>query len=109
MSINISIDNDRGTVAIDTLVEDESLGVQTPATTDTGNEIDVTLTNPISGMLGGFQTAFNTFLNGTIFGSFALSDAQKVFASTNDGASSSSSFVQVTTTASETINDLFFS
>src|SRR5438270_6360765 len=101
MSINISIDNDRGTIAIDTLVEDESLGVQTPGTTDTGNELDVTLTNPISGTLGGFQTLFNNFLNGTMFSSFTLSDAQKAFASTHDGASSSSSFVQLPPTASE--------
>jgi hypothetical protein len=99
MSIIISIDNDSATSGIQPLIEDESPGVQTPLTADTGNDIAVTLTNPVGGALGGFVTAFNTALDGTLLDGFVLTDAQKVFAATNDGASSSSSFVTVSTTA----------
>jgi hypothetical protein len=109
MSIIISIDNDSATSGIQPLIEDESPGVQTPLTADTGNDIAVTLTNPVGGALGGFVTAFNTALDGTLLDGFVLTDAQKVFAATNDGASSSTSFITVTTTAGETVSDLFFS
>ena len=105
MSISITIDNDRITAGIQSLIEDETAGVQTPATVaDTGNEIDVTLSNPVGGNLGGFQAAFNTYLNGLV-----LSDAQKLFAAANDGASSSADFVKVTASNGETVSDLFFS
>src|SRR4051812_23310166 len=100
MAITITIDNDRIAAGTQNLIEDESLGVQTPAGTttppsaDTGNEIDVTLSNPVGGSLGGFVTAFNSFLNNsgagainTLFGR-TLADAQRVFAAANDGASS---------------------
>ncbi len=109
MSISISIDNDRLAAGIQSLLDDESAGVQTLISTDDGNEADVTLTNPVGGSLGGFQTAFNAFLNGTMFTSFTLSDAQKIFAGTNDGASSSADFVKVTASAGEAVSDLFFS
>jgi hypothetical protein len=115
MSISITIDNDRVAAGIQNLIEDESSGVQTPVTTDTGNEIDVTLTNPVGGSLGGFVTSFNNFLNNsganainTLF-SRTLSDAQRVFAAANDGASSSADFVKVTASNGETVSDLFFS
>jgi hypothetical protein len=103
MSITISIDNDRSVAAtgIQSLIEDETLGVQTPGTADTGNELDVTLS---AGVLGGFLTAFNTYLNG-----LSLSTAQKEFARDHDGASSASDLVLVTTTAGEIVSDLFFS
>ncbi|HEU4695863.1 MAG TPA: DUF5801 repeats-in-toxin domain-containing protein [Sphingomicrobium sp.] len=101
MAITITIDNDPTISGPQTLIEDESSGTQTPSTTDSGNDIDVTLS---AGLLGGFATAFNNYLNG-----LGLSTAQKSFAATNDGASSSSSFVTVTTSAGETISNLMFS
>lgn len=106
MAITITVDNDRTTTPpYDPLLLDETAGVQTPATTDDGNEINVTLTAEVGGSLGGFQTAFNTFLNSAALG---LTDAQKIYARDHDGASSASNFVLVTTSAGETINDLFF-
>jgi hypothetical protein len=113
MSINISIDN--------TLVNDQTADVQTPLTTnDTGNDSNLDFadptpgSNPLDGTISGaaYSAAFLSFLNGSsIFGSttLALTDAQKAFAANVDGAVSSSSFVTVTPTASETINDLYFS
>src|SRR4051812_1935836 len=104
MSISITVDNDRNAANIQNLIEDESLGTQTPlgtatpASADTGNEIDVTLSNPVGGTLGGFLTPFNNFLNNagnllsTTFG-LTLNDAQRVFAAAEDGASSSADFV----------------
>jgi hypothetical protein len=121
MSISITIDNDRTSDnGVQDLIEDESLGTQTPlgtatpASTDTGNEIDVTLSNPVGGTLGGFLPTFNDFLNnvGNIFSNTfqrSLADAQRVFAAANDGASSAADFVKVTVTNGETISDLFFS
>ena len=110
MAITISIDNDRLVAANDQpLIGDESPSVQTPSSTDPGNEVDVTLSG---GVMAGLQTPFNNFLNaGTIFGfaGLALTNAQKTFAATNDGASSSADFVKVTTTAGEIISDLKFS
>jgi len=120
MAITITIDNDTVAAGSQPLIEDESLGVQTPAgtatppSTDTGNEVDVTLTNPVGGTLGGFQTTFNNFLNNvgsalsTTFG-LTLGDTQRVFAAANDGASSASNFITVTASAGETVSDLFFS
>ena len=105
MAITITVDNDRTTMPFDPLLLDETAGVQTPVSTDDGNEINVTLTAEVGGLLGGFPTAFNTFLNGTSLG---LTDAQKIYARDHDGALSASNFVLVTTTAGETINDLFF-
>ena len=105
MAITITVDNNRLTVPFDPLLLDESAGVQTPVTTDDGNEINVTLTAEVGGLLGGFPTAFNTFLNS---GPLGLTDAQKIYARDHDGALSASDFVLVTTTAGETINDLFF-
>src|SRR3982750_1598580 len=102
MAISITIDNDRITAGIQSLLDDESAGVQvTGTTTDDGNELDVTLT---AGALGGFLTPFNTYLNG-----LGLSTPQKEFARDHDGASSSSTLVQVSVTNGETVSDLFFS
>src|SRR4051812_26334182 len=101
MAITISIDNDRVATGTQSLIEDESSGVQTPSTTDTGNEINVTLN---LGLLGGFVQPFNDYLNG-----LSLSAAQKQFAADHDGASSSSTFVQVTASNNETITNLIFS
>jgi hypothetical protein len=106
MAITISIDNDRSTLASDPLIFDETPGVQTPSTADDGNEIDVTLP---SGQVSGFATAFNDFQNGSIFGAFTLSAAQKAFAEKVDAASSASDFVTVTNSNDEVISDLFFS
>ena len=104
MAISITVDNNRTTIPpnppFDPLLLDETAGVQTPLTTDDGNELDVTLT---AGLLGGFTTAFNDFLNG-----LGLTTAQKEYARDHDGASSTSTFVLVTTSAGETIDDLFF-
>jgi hypothetical protein len=109
MAITITVDNDRTTTPpnppFDPLLLDETAGQQTPITTDDGNEIDITLTAEVGGSLGGFATAFNTFLNSAALG---LTDAQKIYARDHDGASSTSTFVLVTTSAGETIDDLFF-
>ena len=105
MAITITVDNDRsaGATGIQPLIADETTGVQLPTGGgDDGNEVDVTLT---AGALGGFATPFNTFLNSA---PLALTLAQKQYAADHDGASSSSQFVLVTTTAGETISDLFF-
>ena len=116
MAITITVDNDRVAAGIQNLFEDESGGTQTSGTTDTGNEIDVTLSNPVGGTLGGFVTAFNDLLNNsggvlaTKFGAgLALTDAQRVFAAAKDGAASSADFVKVTASNGEVVSDLFFS
>lgn len=112
MAITISIDNNRSTAALDDLTHDENSGVQTQATTDTGDEVDVTLSAPVDGTIAGLTTVMNGVLNAaTIFGfaSFELSDAQKAYLAAVDGASSSLDFVKVTVTEGETIDDLFFS
>jgi hypothetical protein len=107
MAITISIDNDRSTTLVsDPLIFDETPGVQTPSTTDDGNEVDITLSG---GSVTGFATAFNDFQNGSIFGAFTLSAGQKAYAVSVDGASSSSDFVTVTNSNDEVISDLFFS
>jgi len=93
-----SIDNDRGTVGIQDLTYDQTTGVQTPATTDDGNEVNVTLS---SGELDGLDPDFETFLTG-----LGLSTDQKNFAVNTDAASSSSAFIQVTADSGETLNDL---
>lgn len=95
-----SIDNDRIALGDQDLTYDQSGGVQTLGTTDTGNEIDVTL---LAGELDGLDTAFETFLAG-----LGLSAAQKNFAVLTDAASSSSTFIQVTADPGETLNDLKF-
>jgi hypothetical protein len=93
-----SIDNDRVAPDIQDVTYDQSAGVQTPVTTDTGNEVDVTLSN---GELDGLDSGFETFLAG-----LGLSDDQKSFAVLTDAASSSSTFIQVTADSGETLNDL---
>lgn len=93
-----SIDNDRGTIGIQDLTYDQTAGVQIPATTDDGNEVDVTLS---SGELDGLDPDFETFLTG-----LGLSTDQKNFAVNTDAASSSSTFIQVTADSGETLNDL---
>jgi hypothetical protein len=106
MAITISIDNDRSTLASNPLILDETPGVQTPSTTDDGNEVDITLPG---GMVSGFATAFNDFQNSSIFGAYTLTADQKAYAETVDGASSASDFVTVTNSNGEAISDLFFS
>jgi hypothetical protein len=93
-----SIDNDRVTDGTQDVTYDQSAGVQTPATTDTGNEVDVTLSG---GVLDGLDSDFQTFLAG-----LGLSTAQKAFAVLTDAASSSSTFIQVTADPGETLNSL---
>jgi hypothetical protein len=93
-----SIDNDRLTNDIQDVTYDQSAGVQTLATTDKGNEVDVTLT---VGELDGLDSGFETFL-----ADLNLSSAQKDFAALTDAASSSSTFIQVTADSGETLNDL---
>jgi hypothetical protein len=93
------IDNDPVTGGIQDVTYDQSAGVQTPNTTDTGNEVDVTLS--VSNQLDGLDTGFETFLTG-----LSLTDEQKDFAVLTDAASSSSTFIQVTADSGETLNDL---
>src|SRR5262245_6977193 len=93
-----SIDNNRSAIGIQDVTYDQSAGVQTTATTDTGNEVDVTLTG---GALDGLDAGFESFL-----ASLTLSTAQKDFAANTDAASSSSTFIQVTADSGETLNDL---
>ena len=112
MAITISIDNNRSTVALDDVTHDENSGVQTRSHHDTGDEVDITLSNPVDGTIAGLTTVMNGLLNAaTLFGfaSFKLSDAQKAYLAAVDGASSSLDFVKVTVTEGETIDDLFFS
>lgn len=93
-----SIDNDRNTIVIDNVTYDQSAGVQTPFTTDTGNEVDVTLSG---GVLGGLDSGFLNFLGG-----LTLTDDQKAFTANTDAASSSTTFIKVTADSGETLNDL---
>ena len=90
MAINFTIGN---------LTNDQTAGTQTTGTTDTGNDVNVTLDG--SSNLDGLDTGFETFLAG-----LGLSSAQKNFAANVDGASSGSTFIQVSATAGEAINDL---
>lgn len=112
MAINITFDNNRETAALETLTCDENLGAQTQITTDDGDEVDVTLSDPVNGTIGGLTTVMNGILNSaSIFGftNFKLSDAQKIYLASNDAASSELDFVKVETTNGETVDDLFFS
>jgi hypothetical protein len=109
MAVNITFDNDRTAAGIQNLTLDENAGVQTPSTTDDGNDIDALLS---SGNISGFTTVMNGLLNGaSIFGSssFALTPAQEAYLAGVDGASSSLDFVKVDVTEGEVIDDLFFS
>ena len=49
MAINITIDNDSVTAGIQTLVDDQSAGVQTPLTADTGNDSDLGISDATVG------------------------------------------------------------
>jgi hypothetical protein len=123
MAITIKIDNDQTTVAVDNLALDESSGLQTPGTTDTGNDsnldiTDATTGNPDSNLFDGtlsgasYSASFLSFMNAaTIFGSagLRLSDVQKAYAAGVEGAVSATDFVKVTATNGETVSDLFFS
>jgi hypothetical protein len=101
MPISITFDNDSNVNGIQQLVEDESPGVQTGAGgSDDGNEVDVTLT---AGDLAGFGTAFDTLLDTLNVGA-----TREEYARDHDGASSSSTFVSVSTDG-ETVDNLFFS
>jgi hypothetical protein len=93
-----SIDNDRVTALIQDVTYDQSAGVQTPASTDKGNEINVIKT---AGELDGLDSGFETFLTG-----LGLSTDQKDFAVLTDAASSSNTFIKVTADSGETLNDL---
>jgi hypothetical protein len=125
MAITITVDNNRNNntpnFTVDPLLLDETAGVQPSGSpVDDGNDINVILTDPtpgnlasnFDGTLSGLLAPFATLLNATTIMGFAglrLSDTQKAYAAGVDGASSSSDFIKVETTASETINDLFFS
>jgi len=120
MAINIVFDNDTSTAGtLDKFVLDESSGLQTPATTDKGNDSNLDATDPtvpdlFDGVLSGagFSAPFLSFLNAaTIFGygGLQLTDAQLAYAATVEGAVSAPDFVTVTKGAGETIGDLFFS
>lgn len=111
MAITFSIDNNRGTVAIDNLTLDQTTGVQSPPD---GNDIDLSLT--AGGDIDGFgptagtvDAGFETFLK-----NLGLTTTQKEFAAGGagkpdvEGASSSSDFITLTATAGENITDLFF-
>ena len=102
MAITFSIDNDRTTVAIDDVTYDQSAGVQTLITADTGNEVDVTLSGNPS-QLDGLDSGFETFL-----ANLNLTSAQKDFAVLTDAAKSSSTFIKVTADSGEKLNDLKF-
>jgi len=98
---SFSIDNDRVAPNIQDVHYDQSAGVQTQLTPDTGDEIDIALDG--SNLLDGEAAGFKTFLAGL---SPTLSTAQKTFAVGSNAASSSSSFIQVTADPGETLNDL---
>lgn len=87
MAINFTI----GT----SLTNDQTAGVQTP--TD-GNDVNVTLT---SNELDGLDSGFETFLAG-----LGLSSNQKNFAVSVDAADSNATFIQISATGGETINDI---
>ena len=122
MAITITIDNDQSTLTVDKLILDESSGLQTPGTTDTGNNsnldiTDATTGNPDSDLFDGtlsgaaFSASFLSFLNAsTIFthSGLQLTDAQLAYAARVEGAVSATNFVKVTVTNNETVSDLFF-
>ena len=81
------------------------------ATTDTGDEVDITLSNPVDGTIAGLTTVMNGLLNAaTLFGfaSFKLSDAQGL-SGRGRRCVELAELVKVTVTEGETIDDLFFS
>lgn len=98
-----SIDNDRVAPNTQDLTLDQSAGVQTPSTDDTGNDIDPTISLDGSNELDGLDSDFETFLSG-----LGLTQDQKDFAVNTDGAASNADFIQVTPEGGETINDLKF-
>lgn len=77
------------------LTNDQTAGVQTP--TD-GDDANVTL---MGGELDGLDSGFGAFLAG-----LGLSSAQKDFAVLVDAADSTASFIQISGTAAETMNDI---
>lgn len=93
-----SIDNDRTTLGVQDLAYDQSSGVQTQLTTDTGDEAAIAL---VAGELDAGNAGVNAFLAG-----LSLSTAQKDFAVLSAVASSESDFILVTADAGETLNDL---
>lgn len=85
------------------LTLDQTAGVQTTLTTDTGNDMDPGIVLDGSNNLDGLDSDFETFLTG-----LGLSQPQKDFAVLTDSAGSEANFIQVTPEGGESINDLKF-
>lgn len=112
MAITFSFDNDLVLAGIQELTLDETSGLQTGA--DTDGVIDYDCDLAYSGPGGNLTSttldaAFLTYLNGLTFADAAARDAALGFAATVDGSSSTDTFIQVTASAGETVNNLFFS
>ncbi len=105
MPVSISIDNNRATPAIfDPLILDQSAGLQ-----DNDVNLDfVDTASPSDPLTGaGYHATFLALING--LSATQLTEAQKAFAASVDGAISNPDFVQVNVTGGETVSDLFFS
>ncbi|MBV1692410.1 hypothetical protein KRR38_33430 [Novosphingobium sp. G106] len=126
MAISITVDNDRNLLGTQQLDLDESASLQTTADangTATGDKDDDVLatynstSNVFASGAGGLDVAFVNYISG-LFPDLdpagqpaldAVRDTALGFVANVGGASSSTSFIQVTATAGETISNLFFS
>src|SRR4051812_30735952 len=87
------------------LTLDQSASLQTPATTDTGNDATLTFGGLAADPLGSatIDTAMLTYVNG-----LGLSLSQKAYAFAVGAASSGDNFITVATNG-ESVDNLFFS
>src|SRR6267154_49049 len=115
MAITFSIDNDRATPLNQQLTLDETAGLQTIvdanglATNDPDDDVATTYdsgTNVFASTA--LDTAFVTFISG-LFPSDPARDTALGYVAGGRAASSSDTFLQVTATAGETVDNLFFS
>src|SRR5438132_10444234 len=104
MAITFSIDNDRTLTGIQQLTLDESGGLQTTLDTNGApNDVDDDVAASYNSSTNVFtsaalDTAFVTYISG-LFPTDPARDTALGFVATVGGASSSSSFIQVTPTA----------
>ncbi len=104
MPVSISIDNNRATPAIfDPLIIDQSAGLQ-DNDVNLGFVDTASPSDPLTG--AGYHATFLALING--LSATQLTEAQKAFAATVEGAISNTDFVQVTA-GDEEVSDLFFS
>jgi hypothetical protein len=118
MAITISVDNDRTLTGIQQLSLDQTAGLQTTvdangAPNDPDDDSAASYFNGVDTTTNSFTSAaldatFLTFIN-NLFTTDAAEDTALGFAANVGVAASSSTFVQVTASAGETVSNLFFS